>query len=34
MGVSSTIFGDKGNKNIDGNGGTITGRAPSLSSID
>lgn len=34
MGVSLTNFGEKGNKKMEGIGGTITGRAPSLTSID
>ena len=34
MGISQTNFGDKGNKKIEGIGGTSTGWAPSLSSID
>ena len=34
MGISQTNFGEKGNKKIEGIGGTSTGRVPSLSSID
>jgi hypothetical protein len=34
MGISQSNFGEKGNKKMEGIGGTSTGRAPSLSSID